>query len=154
MFEIGISVHVTRDVWQHKLSCCVHNIWEMIDWLVITYIVLFSALLSRLIALACGSTWLMSDKLFITRFWISTEVVCLQRWHESDSTFFSQECEEKQKMTSPSRMHVSTTRPQCKRQEFWIPSQDSHLCDTSDRLNAVPHASGNFTTSEHNRCIS
>ena len=48
-----------------------------INWLMIAYIVLFSALLSRLIALACGSTWLTS---FIARFgfWISTEVVYLQ----------------------------------------------------------------------------
>ena len=32
----------------------------LIDWLMITYIVLFSALLSRLTALACGSTWVTS----------------------------------------------------------------------------------------------
>ena len=42
------------------------------------YTALFSALLSRLIALACGSTWVTS---FIARFWISIEVVYLQRWH-------------------------------------------------------------------------
>ena len=30
------------------------------DWLMITYIALFSALLSRLTALACGSTWVTS----------------------------------------------------------------------------------------------
>ena len=29
LFEIDISVHVTRDMWQHKLSCCMHNIWEI-----------------------------------------------------------------------------------------------------------------------------
>ena len=50
-----------------------------IDWLMIAYIVLFCALLSRLAALACGSTWVTS---FLQRvFWISTEVVYLQRWH-------------------------------------------------------------------------
>ena len=49
------------------------------SWLMIAYIALFSALLSRLTALACGSTWVIS---FLYRvFWISTEVVCLQRWH-------------------------------------------------------------------------
>ena len=32
----------------------------LIDWLMITYIALFSALLSRLTALACGSTWVTS----------------------------------------------------------------------------------------------
>ena len=37
----------------------------LIDWLMIAYITLFSALLSRLIALACGSTWMTS---FIARF--------------------------------------------------------------------------------------
>ena len=50
-------------------------------WLMIAYIALFSALLSRLIALACGFTWVTSS---IARFcccWISTEVVYLQRWH-------------------------------------------------------------------------
>ena len=29
LFEIDISVHVTRDVWQCKLSCFMHNIWEI-----------------------------------------------------------------------------------------------------------------------------
>ena len=29
LFEIDISVHVTRDVWQHNLSCCMHSIWEI-----------------------------------------------------------------------------------------------------------------------------
>ena len=42
-------------------------------WLMIAYIVLFSALLSRLTALACGATWVTS--FFIEYFWISTEVV-------------------------------------------------------------------------------
>ena len=45
----------------------------------IAYIALFSALLSWLTALACGSTWVTS---FIARFFkISTEVVYLQHWH-------------------------------------------------------------------------
>ena len=35
-------------------------IWTEIDWLMIAYIALFSALLSRLTALACGSTWVTS----------------------------------------------------------------------------------------------
>ena len=39
--------------------------WSIIAWLMIAYIALFSALLSRLIALACGSTWVTS---FIARF--------------------------------------------------------------------------------------
>ena len=53
--------------------------WIRPDWLMmIAYIALFSALLSRLTALPCGSTWVTS---FIARFWISTEVVYLQRWH-------------------------------------------------------------------------
>ena len=64
---------------------------SQIDWLMIAYIALFSALLSRLTALACGSTWVTS---FIARFfvfcfifficffhWVSTEVVYLLRWH-------------------------------------------------------------------------
>ena len=38
------------------------------DWLVITYTALFSALLSRLIALACGSTWLTSFIAFFVLF--------------------------------------------------------------------------------------
>ena len=52
----------------------------LLFWLMIAYIALFSALLSRLTALACGSTWVTSHffKLFL---FISTEVVYLQRWH-------------------------------------------------------------------------
>ena len=46
--------------------------------MIASYIALFSALLSRLTALACGSTWVTS---FIAHFWISTEVVYLQHWH-------------------------------------------------------------------------
>ena len=37
----------------------------LFDWLMITYIVLFSTLLSRLTALACGSTWVTR---FLARF--------------------------------------------------------------------------------------
>ena len=44
----------------------------------IACVALFSALLSRLTALACGSTWVTS---FRTPFSISTEAVDLQRWH-------------------------------------------------------------------------
>ena len=36
------------------------NAWCKVFWLMITYIALFSALLSRLTALACGSTWVTS----------------------------------------------------------------------------------------------
>ena len=36
-----------------------HSHW-LIDWLTIAYIALFSALLSRLTALVCGSTWVTS----------------------------------------------------------------------------------------------
>ena len=50
------------------------------DWLMIAYIALFSALLSRLTALACDSTRVTSF-FFSAFFWISTEVVYLQRWH-------------------------------------------------------------------------
>ena len=45
----------------------------------ITYIVLFFALLSRLTELACGSTWVTSFLEHV--FWISIEVVYLQHWH-------------------------------------------------------------------------
>ena len=44
----------------------------------IAYIALFSVLLSRLTVIACGSTRVTS---FIMHYWISTEVVYLQRWH-------------------------------------------------------------------------
>ena len=44
---------------------CTVLVSELIDWLMIIYIALFSALLSRLTALACGSTWVTS---FIVRF--------------------------------------------------------------------------------------
>ena len=48
----------------------------------IIYITLFSALLSRLAALACVSTWVSSFIAFFKNiFLISTEVVYLQRWH-------------------------------------------------------------------------
>ena len=42
-----------------------NDILVLIDWLMIAYIALFSALLSRLTALACGSAWVTS---FIERF--------------------------------------------------------------------------------------
>ena len=50
----------------------------LIDWLMITYIALFSALLSRLTGLTCGSAWVTS---FIAHFLISTELVYLISWH-------------------------------------------------------------------------
>ena len=49
--------------------CCVFNQQvlrcRVFDWLMVAYTALFSALLSRLTALACGSTWVAS---FIARF--------------------------------------------------------------------------------------
>ena len=45
------------------------------------YIALFSALSSRLTALACDSTGVNSFFFSSLFFWISTEVVYLQRWH-------------------------------------------------------------------------
>ena len=48
---------------------------RLIDWLMIAYIALFSVHLSRLTALACGSTWVTSFSYHV--FWISTEVVYL-----------------------------------------------------------------------------
>ena len=40
-----------------------NTLWEtgLIDWLMFAYIALFSALLSRLTTLACGSTWVTRD---------------------------------------------------------------------------------------------
>ena len=52
-----------------------HTVPWLIDWLMITYLALFSALLSRLTALACGSTGVTSFSVRV--FWISTEVVYL-----------------------------------------------------------------------------
>ena len=72
--------------YKHYFQNIVQNRLEMIDWwLMIAYIALFSALLSRLTALACGSAWMTSFYsaffFFFFFFWISTEVVYLQRWH-------------------------------------------------------------------------
>ena len=52
---------------------------QQIDWLMITYIALFSTLLSRLTALACGATWVTRfySAFFFFFFLISTEVVYL-----------------------------------------------------------------------------
>ena len=44
---------------------CSNSYTCVIDWLMVTYIALFSAFLSRLTALACGSTWVTS---FIAHF--------------------------------------------------------------------------------------
>ena len=51
---------------------------QQIDWLMITYIALFSTLLSRLTALACGSTRVTS---FIVRFLNIHRSGVLKRWH-------------------------------------------------------------------------
>ena len=48
-----------------KYACAGIHTCYITDWLMIAYIALFSALLSRLSALACGSTWVTS---FIARF--------------------------------------------------------------------------------------
>ena len=70
------TLHVISQKYEPCIQCFIIILY--IDWLMIAYIALFSALLSRLTALACGSTWVTS---FIEHFWISTEVVYLQRWH-------------------------------------------------------------------------
>ena len=46
------------------------SVSAVFDWLMIAYIALFSALLSRLTAFACGSAWVTS---FMRVFWISTD---------------------------------------------------------------------------------
>ena len=48
-----------RDQNKNRLNFCCFKT-PAFDWLMITYIALFSALLSRLTALACGSTWVTS----------------------------------------------------------------------------------------------
>ena len=55
-FEVIIWWLWNLYVW--NVNMCV--LLSLIDWLMITYIALFSALLSRLTALACGSTWVTS----------------------------------------------------------------------------------------------
>ena len=68
----------------HALWCVADCsvVWMVCFWLMTTYIALFSALLSRLTALACGSTWVTSFiALFFFFFLTSTEVVYLQCWH-------------------------------------------------------------------------
>ena len=81
------AIHIPLWSWfirWSKIHSMIHfnnNImWTWVSRLMIAYIALFSALLSRLIALACGSAWVTS---FVARFcfWISTEVVYLQCWH-------------------------------------------------------------------------
>ena len=57
-------------LWVQIIQClgflmCTQMLMHVIDWLMIAYIALFSALLSRLIALACGSAWVTS---FVARF--------------------------------------------------------------------------------------
>ena len=52
----------------------------------------------------------------------------INKTSESDEIFFSQECEEKQKTTSPSSMHVSTTRPQCKRLKSFESHHSTLIC--------------------------
>ena len=55
--------------------------WWLIDWLIDDH--LYSAILRSLEQTHCARLWFyMSDKLFYSAFfWISTEVVYLQRWH-------------------------------------------------------------------------
>ena len=56
--------------------------FALIDWLLVAYIALFSALLSRFTALACDSTGVTSfiARFFFFLFLISTIVVYLQHW--------------------------------------------------------------------------
>ena len=78
---MGLSASPLARKWSsfHRLCHCLATYIVMFDWLMIAYIALFSALLSRLTVLAYGSTWVTS---FIARFFkISTEVVYLQHWH-------------------------------------------------------------------------
>ena len=56
-----LSWHFFRIMVTHNLS----QTENVFDWLMIAYIALFSAILSRLTALACGSAWVTS---FIARF--------------------------------------------------------------------------------------
>ena len=92
------TVHVYLQVTACVLSLCGSTVtistvpvWDhsdrvLIDWMMIAYIALFSALLSRLTALACGSTWVTS---FIARFCFvlfcfveyPPKWCTLQRWH-------------------------------------------------------------------------
>ena len=58
--SVGMSIKVRTTVccriFKKYYRSAAKTDW-LIDWLMITYIGLFSALLSRLSALACGSTW-------------------------------------------------------------------------------------------------
>ena len=79
---MGLSASPLARKWSsfHRLCHCLATYIVMFDWLMIAYIALFSALVSRLTVLSCGSTWVTS---FMARFFkISTEVVYLQCWHD------------------------------------------------------------------------
>ena len=65
LVKIGNPYFITKG--PHTLVAGLGSMIDWLtDWLMITYIALFSALLSRLTALACGSTWVTS--FFIARF--------------------------------------------------------------------------------------
>ena len=72
---------------QNTMVCYRHQtLWfvpDFFDWLMIAYIALFSALLSRITALAFGSTWVTSFiSLFFFFFFKYPPKWCtLQRWH-------------------------------------------------------------------------
>ena len=77
LISVSVSPCVTAVARKGPRSFC--QKCRLIDWWY-AYIALFSVLLSRLTALACGSTWVTSFILysaFLLLFWISTEVVYL-----------------------------------------------------------------------------
>ena len=84
-----ICAAVDLEELRNSRSPCFCCLFLIDHYLMIAYIALFSALeqthcahmwpSSRLTALACDSTWVTS--FFIAHFWISSEVVYLQRWH-------------------------------------------------------------------------
>ena len=66
-YETKMTVSVLKqnpNTWNVKRNT--YLIW-LIDWLMIAYIALFSALLSRLTALACDSDWLIEVLLYVHR---------------------------------------------------------------------------------------
>ena len=60
LHESPVYDYTTHIFMSTLLTCLWLHDPPYIDWLMIAYIALFSALLSRLIALACGSTWMTS----------------------------------------------------------------------------------------------
>ena len=57
--QLYFTYHISSlKYWMSKVQVSVTSL--LIDWLMIAYIALFSALLSRLTVLACGATWVTS----------------------------------------------------------------------------------------------